>query len=149
MHVLCRNISAASKLLHIAVTCGFRESGISVSGLESPHEKVLVAIRTTAIRAEIPLAFYDSDNFAIRPLNFTREYLMNVIAIINEKFAENNLRKEKLRDQLRSLFSTQKPLLPNETKEERRNRKRMEGLQIQAEHKDCHLKFIEHNNSLR
>ena len=144
MHVLCRDVSAASRLLHEAVACGYRESGISTSSLGTPHEKVLVAIRTTAIRADIPLATYDIE---IRPLGLTREYLVNLITIINEKFVENNLRRQNLEDNLRRLFDTHETHFPHETKEERRNRKRLEGLQTQAARKDNPTELIENNES--
>lgn len=147
MHVLCRDALAASRLLHIAVSCGYRESGISISGLGSPQEKVLVGIRTTAIRAEIPLASYDRETSEIRPFGLTCEYLLNLISIMNEKFAENNSRKQKLQDHLRSLFSTQEFNSLNETKEQRRNRKRLEGLQTQASKKDNQPELIERNKS--
>ena len=140
-------MSAAAKLLHVVVSCGYRESGISVSGLGSLQEKVLVAIRTTAIRAEIPLAWYDSETYEIQPFNLTREYLVNLISIINEKFVKNNLRKEKLQHHLRLLFNTHESVSVDETKEERRNRKRLEGLQTQATQKNSRLEVVEDNKS--
>jgi tRNA wybutosine-synthesizing protein 3 len=147
VHVLCRDISAASRLLHIAVSCGYRESGFSISALGSPQEKVLVAIRTNAIRAEIPLASYDQEASEIRPFGLTCEYLVNLISIMNEKFAENNSRKQRLQDYLRPLFGTQEIKSLNETKEERRNRKRLEGLRTQAAKKDNQTEIIEPNMS--
>lgn len=146
MHVLSRDMSAAAKLLHVVVSCGYRESGISVSGLGSLQEKVLVAIRTTAIRAEIPLASYDSETYEIRPFNLTHEYLVNLISIINEKFVENNLRKEKLQHHLRLLFNIQESISMDETKEERRNRKRLEGLETQATQKNSQSEVVEHKS---
>jgi len=66
---------------------------------------------------------------------------------MNEKFAENNSRKQKLQDHLRSLFSTQEFNSLNETKEQRRNRKRLEGLETQASKKDNQPELIEPNKS--
>jgi tRNA(Phe) wybutosine-synthesizing methylase Tyw3 len=105
---------------------------MSVSVVGNPQEKVLVAIRTNAIRLEIPLASFDQDSEEIRPFGVTRQYLLNLIAIINEKFVENESRKQKLLRELQLLFSSQQIESPDESKEERRNRKRLEGLQVQA-----------------
>jgi len=66
---------------------------------------------------------------------------------MNEKFAENNSRKQKLQDHLRSLFITQEFNSLNETKEQRRNRKRLEGLETQASKKDNQPELIEPNKS--
>jgi len=66
---------------------------------------------------------------------------------MNEKFAENNSRKQNLQNHLRSLFSTQETKSLNETKEQRKNRKRSEGLQTQAAKKDNQTEVIEPNKS--
>ena len=50
MHVECRDIEAAQALLHVAIRCGFRESGISVG-----RRKCMVGIRTTANTLELPV----------------------------------------------------------------------------------------------
>ena len=140
-------MSAAAKLLRISVDCGYRESGISATALNTPQEKVIVAIRTTAIRAEIPLASYDVHSARIRPFGLTRQYLVSLLTIINKKFVANGLRKQKLHERLSTVFDTNKAQLPNETKEERRNRKRLEGLRTQAARKEKQTPLIETHSS--
>lgn len=141
MHVLCRDVQAASRLLHIATAAGYRESGISVSSVGTPQEKVLVAIRTTAIRADVPLASYDGENQSIRPFGLTREYFLNLLQIINDKFEKNQLRKQKLLTSLNEVHARQ-TTTPSETKDQRRARKREEGLKLQATKSE-----IQHNTT--
>lgn len=52
VHILCRDMDAAKSLLKVAVSAGFRESGISLSNTS----KVMVAIRSTANSLELPVA---------------------------------------------------------------------------------------------
>ena len=131
MHVLCRDVHAASRLLHIATAAGYRESGVSISAVGTPQEKVLVAIRTTAIRTDVPLASYDGENQSIRPFGLTREYLLNLLQIINDKFEKNELRKLNLFTSLNEAH-VQQTTTTSETKDERRARKREDGLRLQA-----------------
>jgi tRNA(Phe) wybutosine-synthesizing methylase Tyw3 len=131
VHVLCRDILAATRLLHMATTNGYRESGMSLSSPSTPHEKVLVAIRTTAIRLDIPLASYDTNANILRPLGVSRGYLISLLRLVNEKFSDNEMRKENLLATIRKTFQSERKTTP-ETKEERRLRKRQEGLKVQA-----------------
>lgn len=132
MHVLCRDVPAASRLLHIATASGYRESGISISAIGTPQEKVLIAIRTTAIRTDIPLASYDGDTRTVRPFGLTRGYFVNLINLLNDKFSENDLRKQNLFTSLQGSLNTPQSTATNETKDQRRRRKREEGLRLQS-----------------
>jgi len=132
VHVLCRDIPAATRLLNIATTTGYRESGISISSVSTPQEKVLVAIRTTAIRLDIPLASYNAETQIIHPLDLSQEYLIFLLKLVNDTFHENELRKQNLLETLRKSFTTSKVESTSETKEERRIKKRQEGLKRQA-----------------
>jgi tRNA wybutosine-synthesizing protein 3 len=118
--------------LHHATLNGYRESGISISSTSRPQEKVLVAIRTTAIRLDIPLASYDTSRQTIRPLGLTRAYLLALLHLVNDKFADNELRKQNLFETLQKSFSSSKVTATQETKEERKIRKRRQGLRAQA-----------------
>ena len=51
LHVQCRDVDAAKRLLQAALAAGFRESGLVLSN----SEKVMLAIRTTANSLELPL----------------------------------------------------------------------------------------------
>ena len=92
---------------------------------------MLVAIRTTAIRADVPLASYDGENQSIQPFGLTREYLLNLLQITNDKFENNELRKQQLFTSLNELHA-QQTTTASETKDQRRARKREEGLKLQA-----------------
>jgi tRNA wybutosine-synthesizing protein 3 len=138
IHVLCRDLPAASRLHHIAVASGYRESGISISALGTPQEKVLVAVRTTAIGIQIPLACYEEETRTVKPFGLTRSYLVHIIRIINDKFQDNDLRKQRLFASLQETFTNQPSEVFKESKEERRTRKRLEGLKLQAMGRKVH-----------
>ena len=50
LHVLCKDLQAASQLYHIAMASGYRESGIGIG-----NKKTMVAIRTTSFSLEFPI----------------------------------------------------------------------------------------------
>jgi tRNA wybutosine-synthesizing protein 3 len=63
LHVRCRDLESGRKLHHIAMGCGFRESGLSMG-----QKRVQLAIRTTAYGLELPLAIGTKillDDFAL------------------------------------------------------------------------------------
>ena len=107
--MLCRNLSAALRLLRVATTSGYRESGISISALNTASEKVLLAIRTTAIRADVPLASYEGNNRIIRPFGLSDGYIASLLRILNEKFDENAFRRGKLFTSIQEMLSGQQP----------------------------------------
>jgi|SRR5271163_682545 len=125
-------MASACRLLNVATSSGYRESGISVSGLQAPAEKILVAIRTTAIRVDVPLAICDPEKSTIQLFGLTRGFLLSLLSIINDKFAENGTRKIKLVQMFRQTCIAEQPRGSMETKDERRVRKREEGLNLQA-----------------
>src|SRR5271155_591261 len=98
-------MAAASLLLHAAAASGYRESGISVSALGSQQEKVLIAIRTTAIRLDVPLAAYHGDTRTVRPLGLTHAYLVSLFNLINDRFNENEKRKQDLFNLVQQTFN--------------------------------------------
>jgi tRNA(Phe) wybutosine-synthesizing methylase Tyw3 len=132
LHVLCRKIEAAITLLNVATSSGYRESGISISGLNTAQEKVIVAVRTTSFRLDVPLASYDEQSQLIRPFGFSRDNLASLIFQIDEMFRANTDRKDRLVHSLREAFQSQILQVGLETKEERRARKRIEGMHLQA-----------------
>jgi tRNA(Phe) wybutosine-synthesizing methylase Tyw3 len=112
----------------MAVASGYRETGVSISALDSQQEKVLVAIRTTAIRMEVPLASYNEEISTVSPFGLTSSFLVSLIKIINCKFDENERRKQKLLQSLQQFFQKQCNQEVKETKQERWERMRAEGL---------------------
>eukprot|EP00605_Chrysophyceae_sp_TOSAG23-4_P001484 GSChrysophyteH1.ASY1.ANO1.1621.1 assembled CDS len=51
LHVRCRDIESGRQMHHIARSCGYRESGLTIS-----NKGVMLAIRTTAFALETPIA---------------------------------------------------------------------------------------------
>lgn len=82
MHVQCRTVEAAQRLLQTAMASGFRESGLSAG------KKTMVAVRTTAGLLEIPL-------IACGRLLVSEEYLRYVLEVANDKFTTNERRTER------------------------------------------------------
>ena len=115
---------------------------MSISTPATPQEKILVAIRTSAIRLDIPLGSFDVDNQTVRPFGLAKVYLANLLRMVNEKFCENERRKHALFTSLENAFEKPKCSTP-ETKEERRARKRAEGLSLQ---KNAGLEKIKTSN---
>jgi len=85
VHVQCRDLAAAKRLLQVALGAGFRESGLVLSG----SEKVMLAIRTTANCLELPLA---TDGALLLP----QQYLQLLVAQANERFEANRARTDEL-----------------------------------------------------
>jgi hypothetical protein len=104
---------------------------MSISGHATPQEKIIVAIRTTSFRLDIPLASYNSESSTINPLGLESNYLRTLLNLANLKFKENEQRKESLLTALQYLKEKQYETT-KETKEERRIRKQKEGLKVQA-----------------
>jgi tRNA(Phe) wybutosine-synthesizing methylase Tyw3 len=96
-------MTAASHLLRAATSTGYRESGMSISGHATPQEKIMVAIRTTSLHLDIPLASYDSETSTVMLLGLTATYLGNLLNLANIKFKENEQRKDSLIAALQSL----------------------------------------------
>ncbi|KAI3680535.1 hypothetical protein L6452_35307 [Arctium lappa] len=86
--VECKDCFSAQKLVSLAISCGFRESGItSVS-----HKRIIVAIRCS-IRLEVPLG--DTGMIMV-----SKEYLNYLVGIANEKMEANRKRSDGFHDAL-------------------------------------------------
>lgn len=131
LHVKCRDFKSASKLFNVAMSCGFRESGIGSNNI--------VAIRIN-IKLDVPIGFLDaSDNDTLT--FFVPKCYINVLDKLTlSKFIENKKKMDELYSKIdKEIISV--PDLANlsidsevtETKEERRERKRKEGLERQRQ----------------
>ncbi|KDP20748.1 hypothetical protein JCGZ_21219 [Jatropha curcas] len=80
--VECRDIEAAQFLVSLAISCGFRESGITSAN----SKRVIVGIRCS-IRMEVPLG--DTDNLLVSP-----EYVRFLVEVANEKMEANRKRTQ-------------------------------------------------------
>lgn len=116
LHVKCRDHATARALFSLAVSCGFRETGIG------SNDNVAIRI---SMRIDAPIGYLEGTK--IHHLA-NAEYLAELDAMALELFAKNNQRINQLANALKR-FET--PLSPKrETRQERARRKREDGLQI-------------------
>lgn len=126
LHVKCRDFETAARLYNVAMSCGFRESGIG--------SNFIVAIRIN-IKLDVPIG-YVSDTDGALNLICSPEYI-NVLDIMTKsKFNENSKKMEQLYAKIENeiISGTTKSVAKTttaESKEERRERKRKEGLERQ------------------
>lgn len=85
--VECKDVEAAQFLVSLAISCGFRESGIT-----SVSKRVIVAIRCS-IRLEVPLG-------GTRKMMVTPEYVKFLVEIANDKMETNRKRTDVFFDYL-------------------------------------------------
>ncbi len=81
LHVQCRNVACAKRLLQVGLRAGFRESGLVLSD----SEKVMLAIRTTSDGLELPLV---ADGARL----VSEEYLRFIVTHANAKFEASQRR---------------------------------------------------------
>ncbi|XP_051125292.1 tRNA wybutosine-synthesizing protein 2/3/4 isoform X2 [Andrographis paniculata] len=79
--VECENVEAAQSLVSLAISSGFRESGIT-----SVSKRVIIAIRCS-IRLEVPLG--DTQKLMVSP-----EYIEYLVDVANEKMEANRKRTD-------------------------------------------------------
>ncbi|KAL6567498.1 hypothetical protein OROGR_001166 [Orobanche gracilis] len=79
--VECENLEAAQSLVSLAISCGFRESGIT-----SVSKRLIIAVRCS-IRLEVPLG--DSQKLMVSP-----EYVEFLVEAANEKMGANRKRTD-------------------------------------------------------
>ncbi|RKP35461.1 tRNA wybutosine-synthesizing protein [Dimargaris cristalligena] len=133
IHIQARTLQAAKRLLDLAIDCGFRNSGLKVS-----DKRYMIAVRSS-LKIDAPIATvatpelsatgsspYDQSGLLLYPL-VSQEYLRILLHLSNAKFLENQVDM----DNFECAFSRPVTKDQPETKEERRIRKRMEGLQRQ------------------
>lgn len=85
--VECKDVEAAQFLVSLAISCGFRESGIT-----NLSKRVIIAIRCS-IRLEVPLG--DTEKLMV-----SSEYVRYLIEVANEKMEFNRKRTDSFLDAL-------------------------------------------------
>jgi len=152
LHVFCASLHHARPLLAAAIESGFRESGVqSLKGLDDEKHGAMVAVRTAGLGFEtvvgvgsVGLPRDGSRTEDAMHCIVSEQYLALCAAVVNERFKSNVDRRERFRDELRramapegrGLESRQGSHAPRhgwEEKQERRERKRAEGLRRQRE----------------
>ncbi|KAD0533610.1 hypothetical protein R6Q59_016587 [Mikania micrantha] len=86
--VECKDVYSAQKLVSLATSCGFRESGIT----NMNKKRVIVAIRCS-IRLEVPLG-------NTHEMMVSKEYLNYLVGIANQKMEANRKRTDFFHDAL-------------------------------------------------
>jgi tRNA wybutosine-synthesizing protein 3 len=136
LHVLCATLDYAKPLLAAAINAGFRESGVqSLKALDPDYDGdgVMVAIRTNGIVFESVIGLYNFPSDTAAAV-VSEEYLAMCAGIVQERFRWNELRKARLVHELDGALKrmgTGKNAKQTESKDDRRQRKRREGLAIQ------------------
>ncbi|SCV00575.1 LAMI_0G05974g1_1 [Lachancea mirantina] len=125
LHVKCRNFETAAKLFNIAMSCGFRESGVGSNNI--------VAMRIN-IKLDIPIG-YKAPGDPQNVLRFfvSKRYITIIDQLSTRKFGENAIKLRELHNRIEVAFNPAKdqPSVPQpqtESKEARRERKRNAGL---------------------
>ena len=77
LHVQCRTMDKAEKMLKVALDAGYRNSGIMVG----KKKKYMVGVRSTP-GAQVPLAFNDN-------VRVTDEYIRCLVSSLNENLKMN------------------------------------------------------------
>jgi tRNA G37 N-methylase Trm5/tRNA(Phe) wybutosine-synthesizing methylase Tyw3 len=93
LHVHVRDVDSARELHHLAYSCGYRESGISIG-----QKKVMVAVRTTGFGLELPIA---ENNHRL----LLDEYTLDIIVQeANSRLLKNFARIDKFLGMLKSAW---------------------------------------------
>ena len=92
LHVQCSNLESASVLQQLAISCGVRETGLSVG-----KRKVILAIRTTANGLELPIASGPT-------LLVSDDYLDVIVEEANKKLLRNFEKLDKFLSLLKVAF---------------------------------------------
>lgn len=126
LHVKCRDFEIASKLYNTAMSCGFRESGIGSNNI--------VAVRIS-IKLDVPIGYLDESTESLK-LFVPEEYLDLIDNMALEKFQENSRKMDELYNKIeQEIINAKKDHMSSEktmeTKDQRRERKRREGLEKQ------------------
>ncbi|ANZ74720.1 BA75_00977T0 [Komagataella pastoris] len=117
LHVKCRDLTTSQKLYQTAMSCGFRESGIGVNNI--------VGIRIS-IKLDIPIGYLNEEGKCVLLVN--ENYLEFIDNQAINRFNENEFKLNLLHRKISDIMFAGQELTTEETKNERRDRKRREGL---------------------
>lgn len=118
LHVKCRDLEMANNLYSVAMSCGFRESGIGTNNI--------VGIRIS-IKLDVPIGFLNETNQELTSF-VSEDYLRIITKLSEDRFKENFKKLDALYKAIKSLNTLKSPISKVETKEERKSRKMKEGL---------------------
>lgn len=139
LHILCASLAHAKPLLSAAIASGFRESGVqSLKNLDDPDACPMVAVRSAGLRFESVVGVVregaDGGEEVYEAI-VGEEYLAVMMRVVEGRFGENEVRRERFRGELRRAVrgGNSEPRVGYEDFERRRERKRSEGLRRQQE----------------
>lgn len=115
LHVKCRDSETANMLFSTAMGCGFRETGIGSNNI--------VGIRIL-IKLDLPIGALQGDKLV---LFVSKEYLEFITKLSLDRFSENFRKMDQLQEAISQMGQYVKKE-EEETKEQRRQRKIMEGM---------------------
>ncbi|KAL8931377.1 MAG: hypothetical protein Q9211_007006 [Gyalolechia sp. 1 TL-2023] len=146
LHIATASLAHASPVLSAAITAGFRESGVqSLKNLNDPNALPMVAIRSAGLALESIVGVVrhqpdgssrseeeqdDSEVDEITEALVDEEYLETLVQIANERFEANTERIRRFEENLFGGKSKEEDQW--EDTEERKERKRREGLAKRA-----------------
>ncbi|CAO3702917.1 unnamed protein product [Rhizopus stolonifer] len=118
LHIEASSQATAMHLLNVANQVGYQNSGIT------PSRRHMLAIRST-LKIDTPVAYVENDTVhcMVDP-----SYLLLLLHMSNEKFQHNIERMKVFEDKMKLELETSQSKPVWETKEERSERKRREGL---------------------
>lgn len=90
LHVSCRSLADAQRLMKVVLGCGYKNSGMLVG------KRFMVAVRST-LRLDVPVVF--DGKIAV-----SSQYMHQLIALANEKMEENERRTNEFFDALKNEF---------------------------------------------
>jgi tRNA wybutosine-synthesizing protein 3 len=126
LHVEADSLAHGQRLLGAALQAGYRNSGLV---LASDQQRVMVQIRHT-MKMDIPLGLRCQHGVC---LLVDTKYIEWIVRKSNEMFETNVKRTLILQSEISEMFTRIDNSTKSESKEERRERKRREGLQLQQQ----------------
>ncbi len=158
LHIHCATLQHARPLLAAAINAGFRESGLqSLRILDDAEHGAMVAVRTAGLAFETVIGIVSQSEVSadcreseeerdVMTSLVSEEYLSMCVGVVNERFKLNDGRRKRFREELRRAMAREGLSIAVgvsegegrrengwEAKDERRRRKRMEGLSRQRE----------------
>ena len=141
LHIHCATLHHARPLLAAAINAGFRESGVQSLRISDPAEAekgVMVAVRTAGLAFDtvVGVVVEEANREEVVQRIVSEEYLTMCVGVVNERFKWNDGRRERFREELRRAMEREGLASGTaaetrgewEDKDERRRRKRQEGL---------------------
>ena len=134
LHIGCRTLDAAQKMLKTVLEAGCRNSGL----VPSTHSRWVCQVRTS-VKVDVPvgsLRLCEDTKTDVVDLVVNRAYLKNLLRLVNRKFGENEARRMILEERIQKVFlsgtaSDDSGGVVVESKDQRRSRKRQLGLELQ------------------